>query len=106
MNKKNMEPTDKVIEQALLKKALGYDCDEVIEEYVIDEEGNEKLCKKKITKKHISPDIPAAKVLLEHYSNLEQSKYENMTEQELKEEKLKLIKLLKGEEDGDNWLQN
>ena len=59
-----------------------------------------KLSKKKITKKHISPDIPAAKVLLEHFSSLEQSKYENMTEQELMQEKINLIKLLQKE--GDN----
>lgn len=99
--KKNIMPSSEVIEKALLKKALGYDCDEVVEEYVVDEEGNAKLSKKKVTKKHISPDIPAAKVLLEHYSNTS-SKYENMTDDELRQEKLNLIKLLQKEgEDGN-----
>ena len=103
MQKKEKLPPKDVIEDALLKKALGYDCKEIIEEYVIDDEGQAKLSKKKITKKHISPDIPAAKVLLEHYSNLEHSKYENMTEEELMQEKINLIKLLqtKGETDGN-----
>lgn len=99
--KKTKMPSKDVIEKALLKKALGYNCNEVVEEYVVDEDGNTKLLKKKITKKHISPDIPAAKVLLEHYSNNE-SKYESMTEQELEQEKLRLIKLLQNEgEDGN-----
>ena len=89
------------IERALLKKALGYDFDEIIEEYVVDDDGNEKLSKKKITKKYISPDIPAAKVLLESYMG-QSSKYEDMTDDELKEEKQKLIKLLQnGEENGN-----
>ena len=103
MKKNNKMPSQKVIEDALLKKALGYDCDEVVEEYVIDETGVAKLCKKKVTKKHISPDIPAAKALLEHYSNLEQSKYDTMTEQELRQEKINLIKLLQkeGEQNGN-----
>ena len=94
--KKQKLPSKNVIEQALLKKALGYDCDEVIEEYVVDEDGCMKLSKKKITKKHYSPDIPAAKILLEHFNN-QDNIYENMTEQELKQEKLNLIKLLKTE---------
>lgn len=95
--KKIKSSPKQVIEEALLKKALGYDCDEVIEEYAIDEDGNEKLLKKKITKKHMSPDIPAAKILLEQYSNNSQSKYENMTEEELRQEKMNLIKLLQNE---------
>lgn len=103
MKKKNKLPSKNVIEEALLKKALGYDCDEVVEEYIVDEDGNARLSKKKVTKKHIAPDIPAAKVLLEHYSTAEQSKYENMTDEELRQEKLNLIKLLQkeGENCGD-----
>lgn len=44
-------PSKKIIEDALLKKALGYEAKEVVEEYVIDESGESKLSKKKITKK-------------------------------------------------------
>ena len=91
---KNKEIPSDVIEKALLKKALGYNTSEIIEEYVIDEDGNEKLSKRKVTKKHISPDIPAPKVLLEHYSDIENSMYENMSDEELKKEKIKIIKLL------------
>ena len=89
------------IQKALLKKALGYNADEIVEEYIVDDDGKEKLSKKKITKKFISPDIPAAKVLLENYSD-SSTEYENMSEEELKKEKIKLIKLLQsGEEDGN-----
>ena len=73
---KQMPPKD-AIEQALLKKALGYECDEIIEEYAKDEDGCLVLIKKKVTKKHISPDIPAAKMLLEQLETT-QDKYLTM----------------------------
>ena len=41
-----MEDEDK-IKNALLKKALGYDADEVVEEYACDQEGEMRLTKKK-----------------------------------------------------------
>ena len=59
------------IEKSLLKKALGYQYKEVIEEYSIGEDG-EKLSKKKITTKDVPPDISAVKLLLEEL-NLSQS---------------------------------
>lgn len=93
MKKQKQMPPKDAIEQALLKKALGYECDEIIEEYAKDEDGCLVLVKKKVTKKHISPDIPAAKMLLEQLEDT-QGKYENMTDSELLEEKTRLIKLL------------
>ena len=39
------------IKNALLKKALGYESDEIVEEYTTDENGNSILSKRKITKK-------------------------------------------------------
>ena len=93
---KSKVPSLKDIESALLKKALGYDHDEVVEEYVVDEEGEVKLAKKKVTTKHFSPDIPAAKILLEEF-NKNTNIYETMTEEQLLKEKNKLIKLLKKE---------
>jgi hypothetical protein len=99
MQKENL-PSKKIIENALLKRALGYTAEDVVEEYTVDDNNDCKLCKKKVTKKHISPDISAGKMLLEYYENLTTSKYQNMTEEQLKQEKLKLIKLLK--EEGEN----
>ena len=53
------------IKQALLKKALGYESDEVVEEYSTDENGKPVLSKRKITKKFNPPDINALRFLFE-----------------------------------------
>ena len=42
---------DDEIKEALVKKALGFSCDEIVEEYSADEQGNPILTKRKITKK-------------------------------------------------------
>ena len=95
-----MEEEDK-IKQALLKKALGYSASETVEEYGIDEEGQKRLVKKKVTKKHFSPDISAVKVLLERYYKTYEERVLAMSDDDLAKEKVRLEKLLKGEEDGD-----
>ena len=95
-----MEEEDK-IKKALLKKALGYSADEVIDEYCYDEEGKLKLSKKKVTKKHYSPDISAVKVLLERYYKTYEDKVLAMNDEDLLAEHKRLKNLLKGESDGD-----
>ena len=86
--KKKVDKTD--LEQALLKKALGYDATEVVEEYVGD--GDEiKLSKKKVTTKNVPPDMSALKFLLDE----SQKEVSEMTDQELYEEKVRLLCLLK-----------
>lgn len=95
-----MEEEDK-IKKALLKKALGYSADEVVEEYNYDDKGDLKLSKKKVTKKHYSPDISAVKVLLERYYKTYEDKVLLMSDEELKLEQERLKKLLKGDSDGD-----
>ena len=89
------------IKKALLKRALGYSASETIEEYAVDEDGNSRLAKKKVTKKHYSPDISAVKVLLERYDKTYEEKILSMSDEDLKEEKDKLMQLLKGEKNGD-----
>lgn len=81
------------IKQALIKKAMGFSHDEIVEEYVIGDEGEVKLSKRKITKKFSPPDIPAAKILLEEFE--EKTDFAQMTLEELEEEKQKLLKELK-----------
>lgn len=95
-----MEEEDK-IKKALLRKALGYSADEVVEEYSYDDNGDLKLSKKKVTKKHFSPDIAAVKVLLERYYKTYEDKVLAMSDEELTLEQKRLEKLLKGESDGD-----
>ena len=74
----------------MIKKALGYDTQEVVEEYVGDEEGKVKLTKKKVTIKNVAPDMTALKLLLEE----SQKQVADMTDAELHEEKVRLLKLL------------
>ena len=53
--KRGKEVVDRQVENALLKRALGYEYEEVSEEY--DEYG--MLAKKKVTKKRVVPDTTA-----------------------------------------------
>lgn len=78
------------IQSALIKKALGYDVTETIEEYVENQEGEIKLSKKKITKKNVPPDVTAIKILLEE-NKLD---VKNMSDEELESEKIRLLELL------------
>lgn len=90
---------DVEIEKALAKKAMGYNLDEVVEEYTIDEGGKEKLIKKKVTKKYVPPDLSSAKVLLEKFQGNEIS---TMSKEELLKQRQRLLKQLKEfEEDED-----
>ncbi len=76
--------------KTLLKKAMGYSVDEIVEEYVNDE--NElKLVKKKITKKHIPPDINAAKALLEKNNEMNLEKIKSLSNEELQKLREKVL---------------
>ena len=79
------------LENALIKKALGYDATEVVEEYSSDNEGEIRLLKKKITTKNVPPDMTALKFLLDE----SQKDLTQMTDQELFEEKIRLLNILK-----------
>ena len=86
------------LKKALLKKALGFSSDEIVEEYSLDESGNSILNKRKVTKKYNPPDISAMKILLEK-EDLTDDKLSHMTLSELKKEKRRLLKQLKEEEE-------
>ena len=90
---KDFEKYRDKIEKSLIKKALGYQYKEVIEEYSIDENG-EKLSKKKVTTKDVPPDISAVKVLLDSFESTRDIDFENLTEEELKTEIKKAVELL------------
>ena len=47
------------VREALVRRALGYETDEVVEEYGFNE-GEAVLLKRKVTKKSVPPDIQAA----------------------------------------------
>lgn len=85
------EMGEQQIKDALIKKALGYDATEVVEEYTQTQEGEVTLTKRKVTKKNVPPDISAIKMLLEQ----EQTPISQMSDQQLEQEKMRLLQLLK-----------
>lgn len=89
------------IKKALLKKAVGYESDEIVEEYTTDENGNPILSKRKITKKFNPPDITALRFLLEQ-SDLSDDAISKMTDAELLQEKQRLLNLLIEKEKNEN----
>lgn len=94
---------DEELKEALLKRALGYDSDEIVEEYGFSE-GEAVLVKRKVTKKQVPPDIQAAKILLEDEPELS-----TLSDDELENEKRRLLLLLKEEQQcqsGTNALKN
>ena len=85
---------DEKLVRSLYKKAVGYTVSEKTTEY--SSEGD--VVKRKVTSKHYPPDISALKAYLEITS--EGENYEKMTDEELTEEKMRLLKLLEVTENG------
>lgn len=89
---------DKAIYDAVRKKATGYTTSECVDEYsMVDGE----LCvvKRKITTKEVPPDIAAVKLIMDE---MHTDKYQAMSEEELMEEKQRLLRLLKEAENATN----
>jgi hypothetical protein len=82
--------TEKEINSALIKKALGYDAQEIVEEYAEKDDGEIRLLKKKVTTKNVPPDITALKILIEGH----EKQVSDMTDEELNDEKTRLLNLL------------
>ena len=80
------------IKGALLERALGYDADEVVEEYGFSE-GEAVLVKRKVTRKRVPPDIQAAKMLLDGAPPLT-----SLSDEQLQKEKERLLGFLKEEQ--------
>lgn len=74
--------------KALIKRALGYNVKEVVEEFV-NEEGQVRLSKKKVTTKNVPPDITALKILIEENGSIT-----DMTDEELENERIRLLNIL------------
>ena len=75
----------------LYKKAHGFEVTETTREYGVDEEGNTKLLKEKQQVKYIPPDLNALKA----YMELKDGELSEMSDEELKKERERLIKSLK-----------
>ena len=92
------------VEKMLLKKAMGYKVKENVDEYAsVGEEM--KLVKRRITTKYVSPDLAAAKTLLELNGREEQNDLSYLSDEQLLRERTRLLLALEsasGEErDGE-----
>ena len=87
---------DREMGQALRERALGFDTDEIVEEYAF-QDGDAVLTKRKVTRKKVLPDMSAFKMLLEQQPQIEQ-----LSDTELEEHKKRLLSnLLQGESDAN-----
>lgn len=85
--------SDEQIRQALVRRAVGYETDEVVEEYGFSD-GEAVLIKRKVTKKSVPPDIQAAKMLMDGQTPLCE-----MSDEMLEEEKQRLLQQLRRQEE-------
>ena len=81
------------IQKSLIKKAIGYQYKEVIEEYSVAEDG-EKLTKKKITTKDVPPDLTAVKMFLDSINITTDENLEEMSDEELKKQIEKAMQMM------------
>lgn len=87
----------KLMEEVLLRKAKGYSFEEKTEEFAVVD-GEMTLVKRKVSTKYVQPDVGALKALAELTDDI--GDLSEMTDEQLKAEKLRLLKLLKLCEDG------
>ena len=92
------------VEKMLLKKAMGYKVKENVDEYAsVGEEM--KLVKRRITTKYVSPDLAAAKTLLELNGREEQNDLSYLSDEQLLRERTGLLLALESasgeEKDGE-----
>ena len=92
-DKNQIEGLREKLVAAVRRKAQGYETTESVEEYArID--GQLTLVKRRVTVKEVPADVAAVRFMLEECA----AETDYMSEQQLKEEKLRLIKLLKEDE--------
>jgi len=92
------------VEKMLLKKAMGFKVKENVDEYAsVGEEM--KLVKRRITTKYVSPDLAAAKTLLELNGKEEQNDLSYLSDEQLLRERTRLLLALESasgeEKDGE-----
>ncbi len=86
---------DEGIREALIRCAVGFGTNEVVEEYAMDG-GELRLVKRKVTQRDVPPDIKAVKMLMDGEAEIG-----GMSDEELEQRRQKLIAMLKEENDGD-----
>lgn len=88
------------LRRAILRKAIGYEAREVVEEYSADDQ----LIKRKISIKQIPPDLAALKAALELEGR--ENDLSNLSDVELEKLKIKLLKKLGDIQKGEKYEDN
>lgn len=88
--------------RALTRRAIGYTTEEIIEEYSF-EEGKALLTKRKVASKEYPPDLSAINTLLELLQD--KKKVSDLTDEELKKERKRLLEELRKEEKIDDKVE-
>jgi hypothetical protein len=79
------------LSNALLKKAIGFDSTETVEEFA-ENDGEVRLTKRKVTTKVVPPDVSAVKLLLDMQEG--EGDILSLSDDELEKERLRLMKIL------------
>lgn len=98
--------TEKAIRDALVKRAKGYDAEEVVEEYADDGDGGARLVKRRVTVKNYPPDVAAAKLLLVFDAGKEGVDPAALSDEALAEERERLLKILEDIGKDENCQEN
>lgn len=95
----NLEDLDEETFKAIKKLVKGFCLKEVVNEYVLDGNGNKQLTKQKVSKKVVPPNTDILKMLF-NKSDTQMTNFDDWSDAELEKEKQRLLKLLKkGEND-------
>lgn len=79
---------------------------ETTTEYVVDEQTNKlKIVKKKVNEKNVPPNTDLIKLIYSHYVD-QKTDFEEFSDEELEEEKQRLLKELKEKESGSTKSKN
>ncbi len=72
-----------------MRRAEGYTTKEVVKEFVVDEDGQSRVVKKKEHSKYVPPDMSAIKAFIE--INGQKNEFTTMSDDELEQERQRLI---------------
>ena len=100
-NEIDLKVVKKVI-KALEKKAVGYETEDVVEEYVKNDQDKPMLVKKKVSRYYVPADISATKLLLELFGAESGESFVGLSDEQLNQEAIKLFKEFK-ELSGDDF---
>ncbi len=91
-----MEMLNEETLEAIKSLARGLVVKEVTKEYSADKDGEMKLVKKKVNSKTLPPNVDVVKMI--YTTSFDNSnKYKSMTDEELEQEKIRLLKELNDE---------